>query len=85
LKQETSVQPEEEEPMETLIIAGLLALGLTALLRVLFPTRSQPPQPPQIIYVQAKPAPSSGGWGCLPLLLVGIALVLVLLSIVQGV
>jgi hypothetical protein len=61
--------------METLIIAGLLALGLTALLRVLFPAR---PQPPQIIYVQAEPAPSSGGWGCLPLLVVGIALVLVI-------
>ncbi len=60
--------------METLIFAGLLALGLTALLRVLFPAR---PQPPQIIYVQTEPAPT-GGSGCLPLLVVGIALVLVI-------
>lgn len=63
--------------METLILAGLLALGMTVLLRALFPMH---PQPPQIIYVQAEPARSSG-FGCLPLLVVGIVLLLVLVGV----
>lgn len=51
--------------METLIIFGLAAAVLFTAAWSLLGQRSQPPQ---IIYVQAAP-PTSGGTGCLPLII----------------
>jgi hypothetical protein len=61
--------------MESLIFFGLLALVGAALLRALLPTRSAPPQ---IVYVVAEPQREQGGAGCLPAILIFVALVAVL-------
>ncbi len=59
--------------METLIVYGLLALVGLAMLRVLLPTRSVPPQ---IIYVVAEPTQEQGGMGCvLPVVVVVVIIV----------
>ncbi|NTU85421.1 MAG: hypothetical protein HGA45_39720 [Chloroflexales bacterium] len=62
--------------MNALILIGLVAAVLLAAIgRMVAPQ----PQPPQIIYVQATPMESTGGAGCLPLLiLVGVILLAVI-------
>lgn len=61
--------------MESLIFFGLLALVGLALLRSLLPARQEPPQ---IVYVVAEPQQVQGGAGCLPAILIFIALVVLL-------
>lgn len=61
--------------METLIIFGLLALVGMALLQALLPAR---PTQPQVVYVVTEPQPAQSGAGCLPAILIFIALVVAL-------
>lgn len=67
--------------METLIFFSLLALVGLGLLRALLPARSLPPQ---IVYVLAEPAQARGGAGCLPAVLIFIALIVALRLVAGG-
>jgi hypothetical protein len=61
--------------METLIVYSLVIIVGLAVLQVLF---SAQPAQSQVIYVVAEPAPARGGFGCLPLVVAGIVILVVL-------
>jgi hypothetical protein len=61
--------------MDTLLFYGLIVIVGVAALRALLPVRSTQPQ---VIYVVAEPTPAQGGFGCLPLIIAGIVIVVAL-------
>jgi hypothetical protein len=62
--------------MNALIFYGLVIMVGLAAVRALFP--AQAPQR-QVIYVVAEPAqPAQGGFGCLPLIIAGVVVVVAL-------
>lgn len=67
--------------MNALIFYGLVIMVGLAALRALFPT--QVPQR-QVIYVVAEPAPAQGGFGCLPLIIAGIVIIVALRLLVAA-
>jgi hypothetical protein len=61
--------------MEALIVFGGIAFIAGIIVRSLFVTQRQP----QVIYVQTEPVERGGG-GCLPLILIGAAVLVLLLA-----
>lgn len=62
--------------MELLIVFSLIAFVAGAIARSLFISQ----RPPQVIYVQTEPV-ERGGSGCVPIMLIGVVVLVVLLGV----